>query len=112
MYSEDPRLAELLANCRKIIESYFTPCGLADQATQRIRELFNEWIRRYEISAREGRTIGSFMVIFYDLLRLVRLAQANSERYNRPYCEYLRRALERSYHERGGFGYYSIRMWQ
>lgn len=110
--SEDPRLVELMKICEVVIERDFAPCGLRDQVTERIKELFAEWQRRYEQAIREGRTIGDVKVIFLDLLRLVELARANSERYGKPFCEYLKRALEKPYHEKGGLGYYSIRMWE
>lgn len=110
--SEDPRLVELLEICKVVIERDFAPCGLREQAIERIKELFAEWQRRCERAVREGRAIGGVKVVFFDLLRLVELARANSERYGRPFCKYLRRALEKPYHEKGGLGYYSTRMWE
>ena len=40
--SEDPRLAELLEICKVVIERDFAPCGLREQAIERIKELFAE----------------------------------------------------------------------
>ena len=77
--SEDPRLVELLEICKVVIERDFAPCGLREQVVERVKELFAEWQRRYERVVREGRTIGGVKVIFFDLLRLVELARANSK---------------------------------
>ncbi|RLG02529.1 MAG: hypothetical protein DRN61_06320 [Thaumarchaeota archaeon] len=110
--SEDPRLVELLEICKVVIERDFAPCGLREEVIERVKELFAEWKRKREKAAREGRTIGGVKVIFYDLLRLVEMARANSERHGKPFCEYLSRALKKSYHEKGGLGYYSIKMWK
>ena len=110
--SEDPRLVELLEICKVVIERDFAPYSLREEIIERVKELFAEWKRKREQAAKEGRTIGGVKVIFYDLLRLVDMAHANSERHGKPFCEYLRRALEKPYHERGGLGYYSIKMWE
>jgi len=110
--SEGPRLAELLEICKVVIERDFAVCGLREQVIERVKELFAEWRGRYEQAVKESGTIGNVGVIFYDLLRLVEMARVNSKRHGKPFCEYLRRALEKPYYEKGGLGQYSIRMWE
>jgi len=84
-----------------VIERNFASC-LRGQLIKQVKEFFAERRRRYERATKEGRTIGDVKVIFYDLPRLVEMAHTNSRRHGRPFCEYLKESLGKTYHEKGG----------
>ena len=64
------------------------------------------------MAEKEGRTIGGLQLIYYDLLRLVNMAEANSKRYGKDKYEYLMRALSLPPTVKSGLGYWTIVFWQ
>ncbi len=99
---------EMLDLCKHIIGYDYAPCGLSKAVSTRIDELIVEWRRRRENAANQGRESGGLRVIFYDLLRAVKQAQANEERNGRSKCYYLRRGLQIPPAEPGGLGHWSL----
>lgn len=108
----DDNYTKVLKLCRTIIKEEFEPCGLRDLVEDRILELVQEWKRRKTVAEKEGRTIGSLKLIYYDLIRGVNKANSDSKRYGKDKCEYLMRALSLPPTVKGGLGYWTIASWQ
>jgi hypothetical protein len=93
--------------CNKYIEE-FERCGLKQEVLKRIFELV-QWLEEQKT---EGKQVGEFKIIFYDIERAVEMAKALSKKYRNSECEYYRRWLSLHFTEEGGLGHWTTMMRQ
>ena len=99
---------ELLKRCEVIIKEEYAPCGLENEVKQRIKDILQELEKRKRIAQAKGRDIGGHKLIFSDLLRAVNQAKADSKRFRKPLCYYLKKGFEKAPTEKGGLGYWFL----
>lgn len=99
---------ELLKLCEVMIKERYAPCGLENEVKQRIKDILQELEKRRKIAQAKGREIGNHRLIFDDLLRATNQAEANSKRFGKPLCYYLKKSFLKAPTEEGGLGYWFL----
>lgn len=93
--------------CKEYIKEFET-CGLKQDVLKRTFELV-QWLEKQKL---EGKQVGGFMIIFYDIERAVEMAKALSEKYHKSKCEYFNKWLRLPFTEQGGLGHWTTMMRQ
>ncbi len=101
---------KILGLCKVMIERDYAPCGLEDAIKKRLLDLTLDWEGRKEKASKEDKEIGGLKVFFIDVCRAVNQATQNEKRFGKPKCYYLRRGLQIQPGQRGGLGYWAIKM--
>jgi hypothetical protein len=101
------RTKKVVEWCKEYIKEFET-CGLKEDVLKRIFDLV-QWLEKQKL---EGKQVGEFMIICYDIRRAVELAEALSKKYRKRECEYFKKWLSLPFAEKGGLGHYTMIMRQ
>jgi molybdopterin converting factor small subunit len=103
---------KVIERCKIYIKE-FEAYGLKEEVLKRIFE-FVQWLEKQKLEKQklEGREVGEFMIICYDIERAVELAKALSKKYHKSECEYYRKWLSLPFTEKRGLLHWSYAMRQ
>jgi len=97
----------VVESCKEYIKE-FDSCGLKQDVLKRIFELV-QWLEKQKA---EGKQVGEFNIIFYDIERTVEMAKTLSKKHGKNECEYYRRWLSLPFTKKKGLGYWTTRFRQ